>query len=149
MPTLSEERPSHLSEVSPKKFPILDISHVLYTSFCCYTSTAPYKVTSRNSTRSVNIDIYWVTPAFYCIITLCFFTYRVSQEERSIFWEAIIKVSLSKNFDMNVCPIRNGFRDRAILLYNCKIVDKKEILRVRTVSNTGIYCASDRVGRGV
>ena len=24
--------------------------------------------------------------------------------------------------------------------------DKKEILRVRTVSNTGIYCSSDRVG---
>ena len=29
---------------------------------------------------------------------------------------------------------------------NDKIVDKKEILRVRTVSNTGIYCLSDRVG---
>jgi len=31
-------------------------------------------------------------------------------------------------------------------MYNCKIVDKKEILRVRTVSNTGIYFSSDRVG---
>ena len=30
-------------------------------------------------------------------------------------------------------------------MYNRKIVDK-EILRVRTVSNTGIYCSSDRVG---
>jgi hypothetical protein len=29
---------------------------------------------------------------------------------------------------------------------NRKIVDKKEILRVRTVSNTGIYCSSDKVG---
>ena len=29
---------------------------------------------------------------------------------------------------------------------NRKIVDKKELLRVRTVSNTGIYCSSDRVG---
>jgi hypothetical protein len=29
---------------------------------------------------------------------------------------------------------------------NRKIVDKKEILRVRTVSNTGIYFLSDRVG---
>ena len=28
---------------------------------------------------------------------------------------------------------------------NRKIVDKKEILRVRTVSNTGIYCSSDIV----
>jgi len=31
-------------------------------------------------------------------------------------------------------------------MYNRKIVDKKEILRVCTVSNTGIYCPSDRVG---
>jgi len=29
---------------------------------------------------------------------------------------------------------------------NRKIVDKKEKLRERTVSNTGIYCSSDRVG---
>jgi len=32
-------------------------------------------------------------------------------------------------------------------MYNRKIVDKKEILRVRTVCNTGIFCSSDRVGR--
>ena len=31
-------------------------------------------------------------------------------------------------------------------MYSRKIVDKKEILRVRSVSNTGIYCSSDRVG---
>jgi len=31
-------------------------------------------------------------------------------------------------------------------MYNRKIIDKKEILRVRTVSNTGIYWSSDRVG---
>ena len=31
-------------------------------------------------------------------------------------------------------------------MYNRKIVDKKEILCVCTVSNTGIYCSSDRVG---
>jgi len=31
-------------------------------------------------------------------------------------------------------------------MYNRKIIDKKEIFRVRTVSNTGIYCSSDRVG---
>ena len=30
-------------------------------------------------------------------------------------------------------------------MYNRKIVDKKEILHVRTVSNTGIYCSSDKV----
>jgi len=68
------------------------------------------------------------------------------QEERSIFWEVIVSVILSKNVYMNICPILNGFRDRAILMYNRKIVDKKEILRVRTVSNTGIYCSCERVG---
>jgi hypothetical protein len=36
-----------------------------------------------------------------------------------------------------MCPIPNGFRNRAISLYSSKIVDKKEILL--TVSNTGIY----------
>jgi hypothetical protein len=43
-----------------------------------------------------------------------------------------------------MCPIPNGFRDRAISLYTSQIVDKKEMLR--TVSNTGIYCSSDKVG---
>jgi hypothetical protein len=43
-----------------------------------------------------------------------------------------------------MCPIPNGFRDGAISLYSCKIVDKKNILR--PVSNTGIYCSSDEVG---
>jgi len=47
---------------------------------------------------------------------------------------------------MNMCRISNGFRDRDIWMYNRKIVYKKEVLRVRTVSNTGIYCSSDRVG---
>ena len=70
----------------------------------------------------------------------------MSQEERSLFWEVIVSVILSKNAYMNMCPIPNGFRDRAIWMYNRKIVDKKEILRVRTVSNTGVYCSSDRVG---
>jgi predicted transport protein len=45
---------------------------------------------------------------------------------------------------MDMCPIQNCFRDTAISLYSSKIVDKKEILR--TVSNTGIYCSSDKVG---
>jgi hypothetical protein len=45
---------------------------------------------------------------------------------------------------MYMCPVPNGFRERAISLYSSKTVDKKEILR--TVSNTGIYCSSDQVG---
>jgi len=76
-------------------------------------------------------------------------TYRVSQEERSIFWEVIVSVILSKNIYMNMYLIPNGFRvtSRGIWIYNRKIVDKKEILFVRIVSNTGIYCSTDRVGR--
>ena len=31
-------------------------------------------------------------------------------------------------------------------MYRRKIVNKKEILRVHTVSNSGIYCSTDRVG---
>jgi hypothetical protein len=45
---------------------------------------------------------------------------------------------------MYMCPIPNGFRDRAISMYSSETVDKKEILR--TVSNTGIDCSSDNVG---
>jgi hypothetical protein len=40
----------------------------------------------------------------------------VSQEERTIFWEVIVSVILSKKIYMNMCPIANGFRDRAILV---------------------------------
>jgi hypothetical protein len=42
--------------------------------------------------------------------------YRVSQEERTIFWEVIVSVILSKKLYKNVCSIPNGFRDRAILV---------------------------------
>jgi hypothetical protein len=61
--------------------------------------------------------------------------YRVSQEERSIFFEVTVLVILTKNVYMYMCPIANGFS---------KIVDKEEILR--TVSNTGICCSRDKVG---
>jgi hypothetical protein len=43
---------------------------------------------------------------------------QVSQEERSIFWEVIVLVILSKNVYVYMCPILNGFRDRAISLYS-------------------------------
>ena len=41
-----------------------------------------------------------------------------------------------------MCPTPNSFRDRAILLYICKIVAK---VLLRIVSNIGIYCPSDKV----
>jgi ABC-type polysaccharide/polyol phosphate export permease len=69
---------------------------------------------------------------------------QVSQEKRSVFWEVIVSVILSRTFYMYMCFILNGFRDRAISLYSSKIVDKKEILP--TVPNTGIYCSTDKVG---
>jgi hypothetical protein len=45
---------------------------------------------------------------------------------------------------MYMCPIPNGFRNGSISLYIYNIVDRKDILR--TVSNTGIYCSSYKVG---
>jgi hypothetical protein len=58
--------------------------------------------------------------------------------------EVIVSVTLNKKVYMYLCPIPNGFRDTAVSPYSSKIVDKKEILR--TVSNAGIYCSSDKVG---
>jgi hypothetical protein len=49
--------------------------------------------------------------------------YGVSQEGK----EVIVMVILSKRVCMYVCPIPNGFRDRAILQYSSEIVDKTEI----------------------
>jgi hypothetical protein len=59
--------------------------------------------------------------------------YRMSQEERSTFWEVIVSVILSKNVYMYMCPIPSGFRDTAISLDSSKIVDKKDILRKKTL----------------
>jgi hypothetical protein len=42
----------------------------------------------------------------------------VPQEERSIFGEVLVSVILSKKVYMYMCPIPNGFRDRAISLYS-------------------------------
>ena len=50
----------------------------------------------------------------YVYVYVFVYIFRVSQEERSIFWEVIVSVILSKNVYMNMCPIPNGFRDRAI-----------------------------------
>jgi len=50
--------------------------------------------------------------------------HRVSQEEMLVFWEVIVSVILSKRVYMYTCHIPNSFRDRAISLYICKIVDK-------------------------
>jgi hypothetical protein len=55
----------------------------------------------------------------HCCENLIFYKlYRVSREEISIFWEVITLVILSKKLYMYMCPILNGFRDRAISLYS-------------------------------
>jgi hypothetical protein len=54
-----------------------------------------------------------------------------------------VSVILIKKMYIYICPIANTFRDRVISLYSSNIVDKKEILS--TVSNTGIYCSSNKV----
>jgi len=55
-----------------------------------------------------------------------------------------VSVTLSKKASVFMCPIPNVFRDRVVLLYDCKIVDK-EILRI--VSNIGVYCSSDKLAQ--
>jgi hypothetical protein len=35
---------------------------------------------------------------------------RVSQEERSVFWEVLVSAILRKKVYMTVCPVLNGFR---------------------------------------
>jgi hypothetical protein len=43
---------------------------------------------------------------------------QVSQEERSIFSDVVVSVILTKKVYMYTCPVPNGFRDRAVLLYS-------------------------------
>jgi hypothetical protein len=48
---------------------------------------------------------------------------------RSKFWEVIVWVILTKNLLCTyMCPMPNGFQDRAISPYSSKIVDGKEVL---------------------
>jgi hypothetical protein len=42
------------------------------------------------------------------------FSPALLREGTSIFWEVILSVILSKKLYINMCPIPNGFRDRAI-----------------------------------
>jgi hypothetical protein len=76
-------------------------------------------------------------PTFPVVYGACS-VYRVSQEQRSVFWDAILPVILNKKkLYMYMCPIPNGFHST---------VPKLLIKILRTVSNTGIYCSSDKVG---
>jgi hypothetical protein len=72
--------------------------------------------------------------------------YKMSEEERSIFWEVTVSAILNKKLYMYMCPIPNGFQDIVTSLYSSKIIDTDRKVMLRTVSNTGIYCSSDKVG---
>jgi hypothetical protein len=67
-------------------------------------------VQSHDRFQQLTRDIMWLNVTIYNWSEI----YRVSQEERSIFWEVIVSVILSKKLYMNTCPIPNGFRDRAV-----------------------------------
>jgi hypothetical protein len=65
----------------------------------------------------------WPLPSksFQFLIHLLFYNstaHRVSQEGRSIFCEVTVSAILSKKGYIYMCPIPNGFRDRAISLYS-------------------------------
>jgi hypothetical protein len=92
---------------------------MLLDSYVQHTSSIPTSVRNSNihtqDLPSVNLPIRVIIHTYihtgsYSRRTL----YRVSQEDRSIFWEVIVSIILSKKVYMYMCPIRNGFRDRAI-----------------------------------
>jgi hypothetical protein len=91
---------------------------------------------------SSNGRLLWLQNS--CFERICHIIFRLFQEERSIFWDVIISVILSKNC-ICTCVLFRTFSE--IMLFHCtvsKLFDKKEILR--TVSNVGIYCSCVKVG---
>jgi hypothetical protein len=95
-----------------------------------FTFTFRSKAFLPHSRPCPNTKVYFLGKPFFhenWILNSCHSIYRMSKEERSIFQEVIVSVILSKMY-MHMCPIPNGFQDRAISLYSPKIVDKKEIL---------------------
>ena len=57
--------------------------------------------------------------------------YRVSQKEKSIFWEVIVSVILIKQVHMYVLSIPKGFRDGAIGLYSSLNLEPNNVLPSR------------------
>jgi hypothetical protein len=66
----------------------------------------------------VSVCLYvCVHVCMYCVCVGYIYIYRMSQEEMSIFCEVTVPVILSNKHYMYMCPIPNGFQDRAISLY--------------------------------
>jgi hypothetical protein len=55
----------------------------------------------------------------------------MSQEEKSLFWEVIVKVILSRKLYIYMCSIPNGFRDRAMDVIS-RIKERQDALRRAT-----------------
>jgi hypothetical protein len=68
--------------------------------------------------------------------------YRMSQEERPIFWKVIVFVILSKKLYMYMCPVPNGFRDRAISLYSSLDLAANIVLHFRRTAPLSETCES-------
>jgi hypothetical protein len=61
-----------------------------------------------------------------------------------VFWLMAFVIPSVRNMYVHIrISICNGFRDRVLPLYSPKTVGKKELLR--TVSDAGDYCPSDKV----
>jgi hypothetical protein len=101
------------------------------------THTWLHPIPCISSQFTINLLTQWTLYNIYGI-------YRVSQEERSIFRVVIVSVILSKKTLYEHVSYSEQFPRYSHLNVNRKIVDNKEILRVCTVPNTGIYCSSDR-----
>jgi hypothetical protein len=68
---------------------------------------------------------------------------RVCQKERSIFWEVIVLVILSKKVYMCMCSVPNGFRDRAtISLYSSLDLAPNNFLPSRQTAPMSEACES-------
>jgi hypothetical protein len=75
---------------------------------------ALYNAINAVSDKGKQRDISFTSQTHKSFLTL----YRVFQEETSKIWEVIVSVILSKKLYICMCPIPNGFRDRAISLFS-------------------------------
>jgi hypothetical protein len=66
----------------------------------------------------------------------------MSHGAKSISWEVIVSVILSKKLCMYMCPIPNSFQIGLFHYTVPKLLIRKIL---RTVSNTGIYCSSNKI----
>jgi hypothetical protein len=84
--------------------------------------------THRNTLHPLGIQREWPPsppfPSFDYVCRLHEWTalYRVIQKERSIFWDGIVSVIVTKKIYMNMCAVLSVYRDRAVRIYKHKIV---------------------------